>query len=75
MFYGLTLWGTVAALHPAQQQRSLFLVWGSALLRCLAVAAVLGLAARGGWRPCLLAWAGFWVIRLFFTGMMGLRLT
>jgi len=73
-FYGLCLWGSLAALQPAQQERSLLLVLGSGLLRCLTVAAVLALAARGGWRSCLLALGGFLVTRLVLMGMMGMRL-
>jgi len=74
VFYGVALWRSVAALQPARQQRTLLLFCGGALVRCFCVAALLTLAARSGWQSCLLALLGFFVTRLAFTAVVGLRL-
>jgi len=60
---GLSMWWTVAHLHPASPRAALVQVLGGALLRWALVAALLTLGLRQGIAPGLLAFAGQWLAR------------
>jgi len=59
----LTLWWTVARLHPDAPRSAVNLVLGGAILRWSFAAGLLIAALQRGIVPALLAFAGMWLTR------------